>query len=988
MALLFLSMANNILNNIIDDIESMEIAQSQICIPEDCFKYVNLSRKTMKILHVNIRSINKNFEQLRVLLYLLNFECDIIILSECWLSKVTKLPILEGYKSDFTKNTHNQNDGVVIYSKCDLNCHIIEPDFINSNCLVCHCGTGLTIVALYRSPSFNTQENYKNFLDSLNSVLSDISSIKQIAIVGDINIDIKPNNEDDRSGDYLSLLAFHGILPAHQTPTRMNNCLDHILLKTKNSAITLVIESYITDHMPVLLAIDDTVVASPKTANTCTHTDYNKVYEEINIADFSKVITLTDANESANALISVIQNITNLHTQIIRIPKKVRNIKPWITPGLVRCIRHRDRLHKRVKKSPDNDILRTTYCRYRNFCNNLLKRLKRAYEKTELEKCKNNRKALWNTIKKIANISKVTSPPVELLNSSPNPKESCNKICKYFANIGKNLATAVMTTYAPSSSSAHVKIPTKSLNSFVMLKVDEAEVEGALMSLRSDCAVGWDGITSKLLKACRHKLAPLITHVFNCSFATAIVPDAFKIAIIHPIYKNGDRDCVNNYRPISVLPAISKIFEKILNSRLLKYLEHNNILAANQYGFRAGISTEDAVSDLTECISRKLDRKQKCLGIFLDLTKAFDTVSVPILLSKLENVGVRGLQHDIFKDYLNNRKISVKVDTHLSDAESITYGVPQGSVLGPTLFLVYINELCKLSLPNAEIFTYADDTAIVVYGQTWTAVKDHAESSLRTIMNWLNSNCLTLNMSKTHFIPFSITSASKPPTTFTITAHTCIDQLVHPCTCTMISRMTNVRYLGVQIDDGMNWHMQLASLAARVRKLIYVFKHLRECADSSTLSMVYLALCQSIINYCISTWGSAAKTRFLVLERAQRAVLKVIKKRHFRYPTAELYSESQVLTVRQLYVLRSILRKHRLVPPPQPNRRSGKLVCPSEHHLTTFASRQFYVLSSVLYNKLNKIHNIVGLSSYELKLKLQNWLKTLDYSATEELLKY
>lgn len=150
--------------------------------------------------------------------------------------------------------------------------------------------------------------------------------------------------------------------------------------------------------------------------------------------------------------------------------------------------------------------------------------------------------------------------------------------------------------------------------------------------------------------------------------------------------------------------------------------------------------------------------------------------------------------------------------------------------------------------------------------------------------------------------------------------------------------------------------------------------------------MVYLALCQSIITYCISTWGGAAKTRFLKVEQAQRAVLKVMSKRHAMYPTTQLYSDCQVLTVRQLFVLKAILRKHCLVPPPQPNRRLNSLVCRSEHHTTTFASRQFYILSAVLYNKLNKILNFVGLCSYEVKSKLEKWLMTLNYSTTEELL--
>ncbi|XP_063891880.1 uncharacterized protein LOC135117215 [Helicoverpa armigera] len=206
--------------------------------------------------------------------------------------------------------------------------------------------------------------------------------------------------------------------------------------------------------------------------------------------------------------------------------------------------------------------------------------------------------------------------------------------------------------------------------SLAILDVDEAEIETLILQLRNDCAV-----------------------------------DALKKAIIHPIYKSGDRNCVNNYRPISVLPALSKILEKILNKSLRSFLEKHRLISNNQFGFRPGVSTEDAVLELTQLVAENLDKKNKCLGIFLDLSKAFDTVSVPILTSKLELLGVRGTPLKIFKDYLRNRTQCVKIETSLSNEELVTYGVPQGSILGPTLFLIYIpykGTVLKLQSPYSS----------------------------------------------------------------------------------------------------------------------------------------------------------------------------------------------------------------------------------------------------------------------------------------------
>lgn len=168
--------------------------------------------------------------------------------------------------------------------------------------------------------------------------------------------------------------------------------------------------------------------------------------------------------------------------------------------------------------------------------------------------------------------------------------------------------------------------------SFVLLPKDETEVERIIRNLRTDSAVGWDGISTKVLKCYFYKLVPVITHIFNCSIKSDCFPKALKKAVVHPIYKSGDRCSVNNYRPISILPSISKILEKILNSHIIKILENNKILAHNQNGFRNGKLTEDAVLSFVHQTVSLLNSGKKCLGIFLDITKAFDTVSVPHLL--------------------------------------------------------------------------------------------------------------------------------------------------------------------------------------------------------------------------------------------------------------------------------------------------------------------------------------------------------------------
>lgn len=208
------------------------------------------------------------------------------------------------------------------------------------------------------------------------------------------------------------------------------------------------------------------------------------------------------------------------------------------------------------------------------------------------------------------------------------------------------------------------------------------------------------------------------------------MPDSLNVANITPIFKAGDPKVASNYRPISFLTSLSKIIEKVVNKRLLLFLDNQGLLSDNQYGFRNNRSTEDAVTNLTDFVTGKLDDSKRCIGVFMDLAKAVDTVSRPILLRKMETFGIRGSPLAWFNSYLSARKQRVKIDNYTSDFSEAKFGVLQGSVLGPTMFLVYINSLCTLNLEGAKIFAFAYDTVIVFYGDSWSEVSQTAQAGL------------------------------------------------------------------------------------------------------------------------------------------------------------------------------------------------------------------------------------------------------------------
>ncbi|PZC80993.1 hypothetical protein B5X24_HaOG213647 [Helicoverpa armigera] len=292
-----------------------------------------------------------------------------------------------------------------------------------------------------------------------------------------------------------------------------------------------------------------------------------------------------------------------------------------------------------------------------------------------------------------------------------------------------------------------------------------------------------------------------------------------------------------------------------------------------QFGFRPKKSTTDAVNQLADYVTGKLDEKQKCLGVFLDLAKAFDTVCVPTLVTKLEHAGIRGKALSMFSDFLSNRTQKVKIGEVISKETGIEYGVPQGSCLSPSLFLIYVNDLCQQKLTNGKIFSYADDTVLVFHGARWDDARMAAETGLSKVIHWLEANLLTLNIQKTSFLQFSF--AKIRPTAIDLKAHSCDNaNFSTPCSCLPISQQKTIKYLGVILDERLSWRPHIEQTSSRVRKLIWAFKKVRQVAEFQLLRSIYQALAQSIISYCITAWGGACKSYMISLERAQRSLLK------------------------------------------------------------------------------------------------------------------
>lgn len=289
---------------------------------------------------------------------------------------------------------------------------------------------------------------------------------------------------------------------------------------------------------------------------------------------------------------------------------------------------------------------------------------------------------------------------------------------------------------------------------------------------------------------------------------------------------------------------------------------------------------------------------------------------------------------------------------------------------------------------NGRVFSYADDTAIAFSGETWESVYQSAEKGLSKIANWLNSHLLTLNISKTKYIAFTIYNNTQPGPNVTLKIHTCHNKPSTNCSCKNIEKVTHIKYLGIIVDQRLSWHTHTDMVMARMRKLIWIFKNLRHVTTKKMLTEIYVSLAQSILTYCIPVWGGATKTKFLELERAQRSLIKVMYTKPYRFPTIELYSLSGILTVRTLYILHAVLKLHKVLPydPHHQERRRKHSVAPVKFVKTAYAKRQFNTNAATLYNKINKIINIYPMTTKDCKKAMVQWLKLKSYDDIELLL--
>ena len=561
-----------------------------------------------------------------------------------------------------------------------------------------------------------------------------------------------------------------------------------------------------------------------------------------------------------------------------------------------------------MKLNPDDIELKNNYLSNKNKLQSLLRATKNNYYKIKMNNLSKNPKKMWNFVNhkidkknKKATIDKINS---DLNNQvTDNVKEVSNIFNRFFIDVGPNLARTIVN-----QNPHHAPIMTdfSTHNSFFLEPTSATEITTIIFKMNDKKAAAIDKLSVKVLKSIARFIAEPLTYIINKSIETSIFPDHFKKAEVIPIYKAGDKTLPTNYRPISLISNLAKIYEKIIKVRLDSYIRTFKILNPMQYGFQANKKTSNALLFVCDQICDAIDNNILCIAIFLDLAKAFDTVNHVLLLEKLHKIGIRGKINDLLNSYLSGRTQTVKIQDTVSDPLTVICGVPQGTILGPLLFILYLNDIFKV-LNDLELVSFADDTVIIVKDNTRSTVLRKAEAKVNSVANWLSDNYLSLNISKTNYITFG-SYATSIPQTCNLHFHK-IDCPNLQCNCPEITRTDTVKYLGVIIDAHMRWNTHVNTLVKKTRYLIYIFYKLRTMLNTNQLLMVYYALFWSIATYDMIVWGGTVDTNLSLLHNVH-IIIKLIYYKSLTYSSDDIFLEKKILSLCKYFYLKALLNNY------------------------------------------------------------------------------
>ena len=868
----------------------------------------------LSCIHVNSRSLSRNFDAFSLFLSSLSIQSSVIGVTETWLSDDSPLSMcnISGYEFVGNNRKSKRGGGVGFYIRKDISFKRrtdfdINTDFLESIFIeIENTSSSIVICVMYRPPS----QSVDDFFESLNTILNNVHQEKKtFYLMGDFNIDLLKVGNVQNANDFLDLLLLNSMAPLIHYPTRVTDSsaslLDNIFTNDSCQIQSGIFLSDVSDHFPVY-CICNSIVSVLKDEQKRSKRDLNEnnivqFLQSLESSDF--VFDKNDPNNSYNNFLALFTDRYNEAFPVISKCNRRRvNDNPWCSKEIQKLIKKKCKMYKLYIKNPTS-YRKEVYRKCRNEITNKIKLAKKVYYEKKLASCQGNSKKTWDVIngamgKNCKKKSVIKS--IKCNNSTvSNKKEICNSLNTYFSNIGQD----INSTFNDSNESDYLKYVEKNKSTIFFKPITCKELIDCVTNLKNNTSAGYDDIDIIIVKRSIHLICKPLCAIFNQCMENGIFPEKMKIAKVVPVFKNGSPEIMSNYRPISVLSVFSKIFEKCISARLVEFLEKCNIIKKNQYGFRAGHSTSSAVTDFIHKVVNAIDNGEILLGLFLDLSKAFDTLDHKILLAKLRKYGIRGVTLQLFKSYLSNRKQFVCIDDNVSEYKNIRCGVPQGSILGPILFLLYINDLPNVS-KVLKCILFADDTSIFLSHNDIVPLQKIFNNELQHVTKWMCTNKLSINISKTNFMIFS----KKKCNNENVSIKMCNSQ---------IKQVSSLRFLGLIIDNKLNWANHINYVCNKVSKNIGIMYKLNSL-PKSVLKLIYNTIILPHLYYGITAWGNAHATHIQRLTLLQKRAIRIVAHAPFLAHTQPLFASLKILRLNEMYMYQSAifmyLCQHLLLP--------------------------------------------------------------------------
>ena len=920
-------------------------------------KHVQMSTSSqLKTFSMNIRSLFNNIYQLREDIETYN-KYDVLCFNEtnCALNK---LPnglndiTLDGFHEPILQDpirSSGRGGGLVIYvHKRVVDSDKIErfnpnPDPLNTcgefQFIKLHQCKGFNrtkiIGNIYRSPSRKPE----TFLDTLKKILQNLGrhSRKHMTLHGDFNMDLIKHDSNLACQNLIDDMSNYGFVQIVSRPTRITDhsatLIDHIYTNNLEDTVSCnVLTTDISDHLAIVTTINlDNTSSSPYRTAVLNNHDHTQLetrqFNEANNQKFRELIcyenweSVFESTTDANSQFENFSTVYNTHyntaypmrNQRQRRPNERVNPKPWILPWLENAIARKDRAYHDFIKEPI-EANRVRHDKLKKFCKKHVDKAKKKYHEKFFDQHKDNSKKQWQMINSLLNRKSSKSSTLKLTGDDgsiiSSPVAVAEKFNDYFSNIAPKIKAEISsrTTFDPGGMRA--TLPNSPANSIYIQPVNATEVHDIIEKFKNKATLDTRIEPLKIANSCEN-FTTTLAEVVNSSFDQGQFPDALKIAKVVPIHKGGTKHEVSNYRPISLLSSFSKVYEKLMHNRVIKFLDTHNLLCENQYGFRPGRSCEHALLNAKNVILDTLSKKQIALLLLIDFSKAFDLVDHSILLHKLENYGIRGTALNWFKSYLSNRQQFVTINTYESTPKSMTYGVPQGSILGPLLFIIYINDLpqiCEL----AKFIMYADDANIILTGNSLDEVYDQLNILTAALVKWVDNNGLALNLKKTNYMIF--------------TRQRNINYRETVISGVKIERKSEARFLGVIIDENLTWSQHISAIKMKMARYTGLMYKLKAVLPLKARLQIYHSFVQSHLNYCSLVWGFASKSSIGSLFSKQKMGLRAVIPGFVNYwykdgtPPAHTKSSfitHKILTVHNIIVKNALIYMHKLKNMPQ-----------------------------------------------------------------------